>query len=105
MVRLSTYKGVFAVEICFGSVSAKFLPGEGGKLASLTADGYEYLLQNPSPAFLHLGEAGDYVACECAGFDDMFPTIDPCAGAGGKPIPITAKFAECRGLTKLSKKK
>ena len=87
MVRLSTYKGVFAVEICFGNVSAKFLPSEGGKLASFKAGGYEYLLQNPSRGFLRLGEEGDYVACECAGFDDMFPTIDPCAGTGGKIYP------------------
>ena len=87
MVRLSTYKGVFAVEICFGNVSAKFLPSEGGKLASFKAGGYEYLLQNPSRGFLRLGEEGDYVACECAGFDDMFPTIDPCAGTGGKTYP------------------
>ena len=87
MVRLSTYKGVFAVEICFGNISAKFLPGEGGKLASFKADGYEYLLQNPSSAFLRLGKAGDYVACECAGFDDMFPTIDSCAGTDGKAYP------------------
>lgn len=87
MVRLSIYKGVFAVEICFGNVSAKFLPSEGGKLASFKAGGYEYLLQNPSRGFLRLGEEGDYVACECAGFDDMFPTIDPCAGTGGKIYP------------------
>lgn len=87
MVRLSTYKGVFAVEICFGNISAKFLPSEGGKLASFKADGYEYLLQNPSSAFLRLGKAGDFVACECAGFDDMFPTIDSCAGTGGKAYP------------------
>ena len=87
MVRLSTYKGVFAVEICFENVSAKFLPSEGGKLASFKAGGYEYLLQNPSRGFLRLGEKGDYVACECAGFDDMFPTIDPCAGTGGKTYP------------------
>ncbi len=87
MVRLSTYKGVFAVEICFGNISAKFLPGEGGKLASFKADGYEFLLQNPSSTFLRLGKSGDYVACECAGFDDMFPTIDPCAGTGGKAYP------------------
>lgn len=87
MVRLSTYKGVFAVEICFGNVSAKFLPSEGGKLASFKAGGYEYLFQNPSRGFLRLGEEGDYVACECAGFDDMFPTIDPCAGTGGKTYP------------------
>ena len=87
MVCLSTYKGVFAVEICFGNVSAKFLPSEGGKLASFKAGGYEYLFQNPSRGFLRLGEEGDYVACECAGFDDMFPTIDPCAGTGGKTYP------------------
>lgn len=87
MIRSTTYKGVFAIEIVGGNATAVFLPGEGGKLASFKSEGTEYLVQNPSPDYLHLGENSDYVKTECAGFDDTFPTIDPCVGINGKRYP------------------
>lgn len=71
------YKGIDGIQVEAKKIKAIFLPSEGGKMASFrTLDGKEYLLQNPSEKFL-LGTDGDFVKTECAGFDDMFPTIDP----------------------------
>lgn len=73
----STFKDVQSVVVDTGKIVAVFLPTEGGKMASLSRDGVEYLVQNPSEKFLHLSIDGSFEQTECAGFDDMFPTIDP----------------------------
>ena len=72
----SSYKGVPSVRIETENFIATYLPTEGGKLASFIANGREYLVQEPSDKFLHLAYDGEFVDAECAGFDDMFPTID-----------------------------
>ncbi len=72
----SNYKGVPSVKIETENFLATFLPTEGGKLASFISNNKEYLVQGPSDKFLHLSYDGVYVNAECAGFDDMFPTID-----------------------------
>jgi hypothetical protein len=74
----TTYKDVPAVAISDGRLRALFLPGHGGKMASLVweASGREFLVQAQGSAYRPLAYDGDYVASECSGFDDLFPTID-----------------------------
>ena len=72
----SNYKGVPSVVIETENFIATYLPTEGGKLASLISNGKEYLVQGPSEKFLHLSYDGEFTEGECAGFDDMFPTVD-----------------------------
>ena len=79
IINKSKYKNVFALELKTKYNSILVLPSEGGKIASFKSltTGKEYMLQNPSPKFLHIGLKDSYVDGECCGFDDMFPTIDP----------------------------
>lgn len=78
-ITQSKYKNVFALRLETEKYVALVLPSEGGKIASFQdkASGKEYLLQNPSPEYLHIGLKDDFEKGECSGFDDMFPTIDP----------------------------
>ena len=73
------YKDVPAFELTTKTVRAVIVPAQGGKMASFQSieSGKEYLLQNPSPTFLRMGLQDAFEQRECAGFDDMFPTIDP----------------------------
>ena len=76
----STYKDQRAITIETECVRAQFLPEQGSKLASLVYKplGYEMLVQRPAAHYLLQPFDGDYVAGECSGLDDMFPTIDAC---------------------------
>jgi hypothetical protein len=76
----SNYKDQRAITIENGRLRAQFLPDQGSKLASLVYIplGYELLVQRPAPHYLVQPFDGDYVAGECSGLDDMFPTIDAC---------------------------
>jgi hypothetical protein len=76
----STYKDQPAVTIESDNIAAQFLPGIGAKMASLRYKplDLELLVQRPGVAYLTQPYDGDYVAGECSGFDDMFPTIDAC---------------------------
>lgn len=86
-----TYKNRPALRVTTASLSALFLPEDGGKLASITAntDGFEFLCQNPSPTYTRLAYDGCYVDSECASWDDMFPTIDPYTPTEGDYAGIT----------------
>lgn len=85
-----TYKGRPALRIETGALTAHFLPEDGGKLASLTApDGFEFLCQNPAPAYARLAYDGSYIDSECASWDDMFPTIDPYTPPTGRYAGLT----------------
>lgn len=79
IVKQVFYKDVSALELTTKALRAVIVPAQGGKMVSLQArtSGKEYLLQNPSKGFLHMGLSDEFEKCECAGFDDMFPTIDP----------------------------
>lgn len=98
MIVRTTYKDRPAYLVRGGRLSALFLPEDGGKMASLTDGAREYLAQAPGETYLRLFPDSDYVSCECSGFDDMFPTIDPytpsegmCAG-----IPYPDHGEVCR---------
>ena len=86
-----TYKNRPALRVTTTSLSALFLPEDGGKLASVTAntDGFEFLCQNPAMAYARLAYDGCYVDSECASWDDMFPTIDPYTPTAGDYAGIT----------------
>lgn len=72
------YKDAESITVETDSLRAVFLPAYGGKLASLVdrCTGREFLVQAPGAEYKKLGYDGDYVASECSGCDDMFPTID-----------------------------
>ncbi len=74
----SAYKDQKAFTLETDLVRAQFLPEVGAKLASLVYKplDYELLVQRPNPHYLLQPFDGDYVAGECSGLDDMFPTID-----------------------------
>jgi hypothetical protein len=79
-ISKTSYKNQPAVTIETSQVLAQFLPGIGAKLASLIYKprDFELLVQRPDPAYRMQPFDGDYVAGECSGLDDMFPTIDAC---------------------------
>lgn len=76
----SVYKDQQAITIESEAICAQFLPSTGAKMASLIfkPKRYELLVQRPGEKYLLQPFDGDYVAGECSGFDDMFPTIDKC---------------------------
>lgn len=86
-----TYKNRPALRVATKDLSAVFLPEDGGKLVSITAnvDGFEFLCQNPAPDYARLAYDGCYVDSECSSWDDMFPTIDPYTPAEGDYAGIT----------------
>lgn len=79
VIKETFYKDVPAFELTTKTVRAVVIPEQGGKVASLQGvkNGKGYLVQNPSERFLRMGLQDDFEQRECAGFDDMFPTIDP----------------------------
>jgi hypothetical protein len=76
----SRYKDQPAVSLESDEVRVQFLPGIGAKMASLVYKprDFELMVQAPGTEYLMQPFDGDYVAAECTGFDDMFPTIDQC---------------------------
>jgi hypothetical protein len=76
----STYKDQKAITLETDILQATFLPERGAKLASLIFKprNRELLVQRPNPIYAVQPFDGDYVAAECSGLDDMFPTIDTC---------------------------
>lgn len=76
----SQYKGQPAVSIESDVVRVQFLPRIGAKMSSLVykPHDFELLVQAPGEEYLMQPFDGDYVAGECSGLDDMFPTIDMC---------------------------
>ena len=79
-VSASRYKDQEAVTIESGCLRAQFLPAIGAKMCSLVYKplSLELLVQRPGREYLLQPYDGNYVAGECSGFDDMFPTIDEC---------------------------
>jgi hypothetical protein len=89
----SSYKNQVGVTIESEALTAQFLPKVGAKIASLIYKplGRELLVQRAGEAYRLQPYGGDYVAGECSGFDDMFPTIDACYYQAypwdGTPVP------------------
>lgn len=74
------YKGERGLCLENEAIKAVFLPGQGAKLCSLVrkGNGKEYIYQGRSKTYRR-GEYGQsYLEGECAGVDEMFPTIDAC---------------------------
>ena len=87
----AVYKSRPAIRVETATLTALFLPEDGGKLVSVTSnrDGFEFLCQNPSPDYARLAYDGSYVDSECSSWDDMFPTIDPYTPEAGEYAGIT----------------
>ncbi len=79
IVQQIFYKDIPALLLTTKTLRAVVVPQQGGKLVSFQGlnSNKEYLLQNRSEKFLPMGLQDSFVERECAGFDDMFPTIDP----------------------------
>ena len=90
-VFLAAYKDRPALRVETPTLTALLLPEDGGKLASVKArrDGFEFLCQNPAPAYARLAYDGAYIESECASWDDMFPTIDPYTPEAGEYAGVT----------------
>lgn len=100
MIFKTNYKDRPAIGISGKTLTALFLPEDGAKLASLkTSEGVELLEQAPGKEYSRLTIDGSYVASECSGFDDMFPTIDECEMREGQFYPdhgeVCRKPHEC----------
>ena len=76
----SQYKDQEAVTIESDTILAQFLPSIGSKMCSLIYKplGFELLLQKPGREYLLQPYDGDYIAGECSGCDEMFPTMEEC---------------------------
>ena len=76
----SNYKDQPCITIESDSVKSQFLPHIGAKMVSLIdkKTGMEFMQQRNSEKYLVQPYDGNYLAGECSGFDDMFPTIDEC---------------------------
>lgn len=76
----SLYKGRDAITLESSEIKVQFLPGLGGKMSSLLykKTSREFLTQGKNEEYKILKYDGTYVESECSGFDDCFPTIDPC---------------------------
>jgi len=88
-IERSSFKGEEALVLESEGLRATVLPGRGGKLASLYAKafGRELLWQLESGSYPPLGvPPGPFSAADSNGFDDMFPTIDPCPYPGEGPL-------------------
>jgi len=91
MIYKGMYKDRPAVIAESGSLTAAFLPEDGGKLASLKVktSGQELLAVKTGEKYKVLAYDGEYVPAECSGFDDMFPTVDPYTPQDGPYRGIT----------------
>lgn len=89
MISQTRYKDRPALCVRGARLTATFLPEDGGKLASLRSESYEYLQQRAGEQYRRLYPDSDYVGAECSGFDDMFPTIDPYTPQDGPFCGVT----------------
>jgi galactose mutarotase-like enzyme len=80
MILLKKWQGRQAVILQNSSLSTVILPEHGGKVASLFHRGkeFELLFQNPHRTYRKAKCGSDFSEFEACGFDDAFPTIDPC---------------------------
>ena len=74
------YKDIPGVCLEDQALRVTVLPEQGGKIASVYCkrSGRELLVQAPGTAYKKLDGNMPYIEGECSGFDDMFPTVDPC---------------------------
>lgn len=73
-----TYKGISGVCLENDRIKAVFLPEQGAKLCSLISKdtGREYIYQGKTTEYRTAHYGQNYLDGECAGIDEMFPTID-----------------------------
>lgn len=77
MIQKTEYKGKKAIIIYSREASFMFLAEHGSTMVSAKRHDREFLVQEPGSAFGTVPFDGRYTEAECAGMDDMFPTIDP----------------------------
>lgn len=80
-IHESHYKDQRAISIESQVLAARFLPAVGANLCSLVykPSGLELMVQRPGETYRVAPYDGSYVEeGECAGLDDMFPSIDRC---------------------------
>lgn len=79
-IRPGAFKDAQAIILESDRLRVTLVPELGGKIASLVnlRTGFECLYQLPSSHLRRASYAAPFSEGECAGFDDMFPSIDPC---------------------------
>ena len=79
------YKGINCICFEYDHLKAKIIPEQGTKLCSLVSkkNGHEYIYQGKTEKYRFSQYGGNFVEGECAGVDEMFPTIDECYYMGG----------------------
>jgi len=82
-IRNAHFKNIESIEIANDFLAVTVLPSSGGKIQSIRFLGKEYLMQNPSDVFIHSEYDSSFTDGDFSGFDDMFPTINPCTYPGG----------------------
>lgn len=90
MLQQTTFLGSEAWVLQNDALRAVILPGHGGKVASLVLrqKSFELLFQNPKPCFSAARCGDDFSRFEACGFDEAFPTVDPCTvTVDGTPVP------------------
>ena len=80
MIFFTKWQDQHAVILQNSDITAVILPEHGGKVASLfhRSKGFELLFQNPHKTYRKAEPGSDFSKFEACGFDDAFPTIDPC---------------------------
>lgn len=99
-ISYDRYKDRRAIRFDLGSLTALFLPDDGAKLASLRdSAGREFMVQAPGDKYRVLTRDGRYGSAECAGFDDMFPTVDAYVSPDGEQYPDHGEICRMKAET------
>ena len=89
MLQQDTFLGCPAWTLENEFLRAVVLPEHGGKTASLILreKDFELPFQNPRPGFRKARCGDDFSDYEACGFDEAFPTVDPCTvTVGGEAV-------------------
>ena len=110
MIKKGFYKDLPCYDVISNDKVLKILPCQGGKIASVTAGGFEFLEQAIGKNYKKLNYTGVFIDSECSGFDDIFPTVDEFLIDGliypdhGVIARIPMRVCDAGGALKLSAK-
>ena len=66
------------VRLASGLWEIECLPEDGGRIATLRFAGRDFLTRAPDPFTPPAGDFGNYETRPVYGYDDCFPSVDPC---------------------------
>ncbi|WP_141500500.1 hypothetical protein [Paenibacillus luteus] len=88
-IREALYKGFPSVVIESDSVRLEIVPELGAKIVSLMykPTGKEWLLDSGTRKLESVAQASSFTDADMSGWDECFPTIDPCVIGQGIKLP------------------